>query len=179
MPAKQNLSTKIAAIRAEISAKRDQITHIKSAALPKAEMIQRLNDWIASSAAAFRPSYDLSGLFLEGEQIELAASTRTVGPTSRADLAPFACWLFGDLMRERITAELEPHCDDSAPRSTEREGAIEALQAELHRLEVREEALIREAEEAGEPVQRRRDADPAIVLAHDTDLHPDHLELAA
>lgn len=179
MPAKQNLTAKVAAIRAEISDKRDQITHIKSAALPKAEMLERLDAWINASASAFDPAHALAGLWLPGEPIDLAASVRQVGPNTRADLSPALCWLAPDEIKARIRAELEPRCDDSAPRSIDREDVQVELQAELHALEISEEALIREAEAAGEPVHRRSDADPAIVLAHDKDLHPDKLELAA
>ena len=49
--------------------------------------------------------------------------------------------------------------------AAQRATRLEQITAELYELETREEALICEAEEAGEIIPRRRDADPAIVLA--------------
>ncbi|MEI8715871.1 hypothetical protein [Mesorhizobium sp. ISC11] len=52
----------------------------------------------------------------------------------------------------------------------ERAAKIEAIDAEMLDLELVEESLIRNAEQAGFEVQRRPDANPAAVLAHDSAL---------
>ena len=52
------------------------------------------------------------------------------------------------------------------------EKTLAAKEAELFALSVREEALVRQAEEAGLSGQRRRDALPAVVLAPDGELQP-------
>lgn len=68
--------------------------------------------------------------------------------------------------------EAEAAAAESAFRLTaaEAKAALVAKEAEILALEVAEERLIREAEEAGITLQRRRDAAPSIVLAPDSEL---------
>ena len=48
--------------------------------------------------------------------------------------------------------------------SSDREAKLAEIDAELLRLEIDEERIVRESEEAGMPILRRDDADPAVVL---------------
>ena len=51
--------------------------------------------------------------------------------------------------------------------SSDREAKLAEIDAELLRLEIDEERIVRESEEAGMPILRRDDADPAVVLLRD------------
>jgi hypothetical protein len=59
--------------------------------------------------------------------------------------------------------EVERMARGSAPPS-ERPARIRALESEIEQLEFIEEALVMQALDRGEPVERRSDASPAAVL---------------
>jgi Flp pilus assembly protein TadB len=80
------------------------------------------------------------------------------------DLGPLLVALVGKAaIHKRLSTLVDDLPDGLAP--TAREQRLTAIDAELLRLETEEEARIVEMEQAGEPVLRRPDARPEIVLA--------------
>lgn len=80
------------------------------------------------------------------------------------DLGPLLVALVGKAaIQKRLATLVDDLPDGLAP--TAREQRLTAIDAELLRLETEEEARIVEMEQAGEPVLRRPDARPEIVLA--------------
>lgn len=91
----------------------------------------------------------------------LAADVQGVYP--KADLGPvLACLYSVDQLREFLLAGIEeiPEGLDAADKAQR----LQEIEAELLDLEREEEALIVESENDGQPIQRRRDARPEIVL---------------
>lgn len=161
------LTKQIEKIRSDRKQRLERIDYLRTAALPGAEMRERVEAWIAHEAQRFAPEHQLRGLWQDGETSTMAAPVNQHGILSQADLGPLFAWLAGDALEKALIEAMTPLCDDSAPRSAERPEAIEALEAEIRELEISEETLIREAEQAGETIERRADADPAIVLLAD------------
>lgn len=165
--AKPTITQQIASTRADRQQLLDRITYLAGAPLPVAEMRERVDAWIAHQAQRFDPAHQLRGLWRDGESSAMTANVTSSGILSHADLGPLFAWLAGDALEKALIEALEPYCDDSAPRSADRPEAIEALQREIHDLELKEETLIRQSEQTADPVMRRADADPAIVLQSD------------
>lgn len=89
-----------------------------------------------------------------GDPFDVAGHVLTLG-----DLAAL---LGADEVVKRLTALLAPACG-KVP-AAERRRAIEAARAELFALEVEEARLLMAAEDAGQTVEYRGEADPAAVL---------------
>ena len=81
------------------------------------------------------------------------------------DMAPMLCSLFGPELKARLGQAIESLPITPGPALKDRPARLQHLRDELDRLERGEERLIREAEAAGEPLERRGDARPEIVLA--------------
>jgi len=78
------------------------------------------------------------------------------------------CWLFGNLVKERLAAAINDYYASKATEgiaSKERETKLEQLSARLLELETEEERLICSGEEAGIVILRRADVDPRALAA--------------
>lgn len=84
-------------------------------------------------------------------------------------IAPQLIWLFGDTIKKVFLAKVDAMDYVPGLPLTERTTRREQLTTQLRTLEEKEEELICEAELAHLPIYRRADADPAVVLAYDTD----------
>ncbi|MGQ3211609.1 hypothetical protein [Shinella sp.] len=73
-----------------------------------------------------------------------------------------------DLIRERMASGIkEAHANAVGLTESEREERLRAFDRDILDIELAEESLIRAAEAANFPIQRRAAADPRAVLAHD------------
>ncbi len=72
----------------------------------------------------------------------------------------------GDTLRERLAAELGRLDYQPGPPAAERLALLESLEQQLRELELREEALIVQAEESGLSIDRREGCSPEIVLGY-------------
>ena len=171
---------KVQKLRAEIAATQEELEWLADAALPKADL---------KAAIAAAVSRDLgdegAGLLHQiasgdpraagaaaGQLLKLQAFTR---PEPHAqgisavniDLGPLLSLVLG---KEAIIAALHQRVDalsyTAGPPAAERPAKRSKLRAELRRLETAEEALIVAAEDAGEYIARRADADPAVILEY-------------
>lgn len=79
------------------------------------------------------------------------------------DLGPLLVALFGDVLRTRI-GELLEQVPEGVESATRRARTTE-IDRELDRVESEEESLIEQSEIDGDPIVRRPDARPEIVLA--------------
>ena len=77
------------------------------------------------------------------------------------DYGPLALTLLGaDALRASLLRTV-----DAAPEGADREARLKQLAAELDKVEREEERVVCQLEQLGQPVLRRRDARPEIVLA--------------
>lgn len=85
-----------------------------------------------------------------------------------ADLADVVAALFPDRVRELMLTAVDEHlAANPQPRLAEPERLkrLAELDAKVLALEIAEEQAIRRAEKLGHPIDRRGEADPAVVLA--------------
>lgn len=168
MTSKLPNAARLEAVRARVSQTQAEIEALPAQPLPVADAIARLDAWIAAkselfdhgtAARAFATDRALLGGVLAAQGVKTAESAVTT------DLAPVLCALFGTEIRERLSAAIQAQTRAAGPSLAERPATLAALRAELERLEREEERIIRDSESAGEPLARRPDASPAVVLA--------------
>ncbi len=161
-------ASRLASLRAEITAMRAEIEALPAQPLPVADAIARLDAWIAEQAARFDPGSAARAFATERGPLGrvLAVQGLRTGENSVAvDMGPVLCSLFGTEIRERLGAAIQAQTGTPGPRLADRPRALASREEELERLEIAEERLIRTAEAEGEPLARRADATPSIVLA--------------
>ena len=152
----------IISIQAELEALPDQ-------PLPAADALARLDAWIASQSASFGASQAARAFTDQGSRIDIleAQGLRNSDASVLTDLAPMLCALFGPELKARLGEAIKALPRAQGPALKDRPARLQHLRDELDKLERGEERLIREAEAAGEPLERRGDARPEIVLAID------------
>lgn len=148
------VASEVARIRDRIAAKKNELFALEQAKVPR-DIADRAADnsieWHAERGRISVASFaDGHGLLSQVEKIR------------GFDLL---CWISPDLVRKRFSDELDRFYEgvvamDAASISKRRA----ALEAELFDLEVAEERLIAQAEEAGQRINRRGDADPRAIL---------------
>lgn len=165
MPSKP-FAARVDELRDKIAARRTELDQLPEASIPAPDAIARMTAWVDSQAAAFT----IGANAFTGEQFSrpttlLLTAIRNGNHMADVDTGPLLCWLLGDVIKTKLTAAIKalPHAP-GIPLA-ERPAAVQRLRDEIARLETAEERLIREAEAAGEPVIRRGDARPEIVLA--------------
>lgn len=161
-PRLAELRDKIISTQAELEALPDQ-------PLPAADALARLDAWIASEAARFDPTQAARSFTDQGTRINIleAQGLRNSDASVLTDMAPMLCSLFGPEIRARLGEAIKALPLTPGPALKDRPARLQHLRDELDRLERGEERLIREAEAAGEPLERRGDARPELVLLPD------------
>lgn len=172
---------KVQKLRAEIAQTQEELEWLADAALPKSD----LKAAIAASVASNLGDEGTAGLLLQmaaadaGARGEAASQLLRVRASTRPephapgvssvdlDLAPLLALVLG---KEAIIVALHQRVDalsyTAGPPAAERPAKRAKLRAELRRLETAEEAAIVAAEDAGEYIARRADADPAVILEY-------------
>ena len=163
MPSKP-FAMRVDELRDKISSAQAELAALPDQPLPAADALARLNHWITAESAKFNPARafttegsNLNVLELQG--LRLSENTVSVDPT------PMLCWLLGDTLKAKLTAAIEALPPSTGIPLKDRPAVAQRLRDEIARLETAEERLVREAEAAGEPLERRGDARPEIVLA--------------
>jgi hypothetical protein len=137
------------------------------------EAIERLKLWIGQRAKEFEEMHLWSRLCAapaypgpnNRDFRPFAFDSKT--PTGNVDLTPLLCWLAGPTIADRAADMLRARIPEGALTSKEAAAHAAQRKARLRELEVAEELLIRESDSAGEPIPRRGDARPEIVLTED------------
>lgn len=166
-------------IRAAICAKTTEIETLRSAPRPVDEALQLLDFWIDAASTAAIDRLPLRRLLDSRNTApdlhpEILRAPGEVTPNCRPDTEMLTALLFlagREKLREVIEGQLS---DLTRGRETltdpERAERIAQAQADLHGLEMAEEAIIRQTERAGLTVSRRADAAALILLAADASL---------
>jgi hypothetical protein len=80
-------------------------------------------------------------------------------------VSDFLCWLFGDEIKTKIEADLKKEIGKTPTLSAaEKAKTLAEIREKRRRLEVEEETLCRQLEEAGLDITRRGDLSPEIYL---------------
>ena len=161
-------ASRLASLRDQITAIRAEIERLPQQALPIPDAMDRLDHWIAENSARFDPSQAARAFITERGPLGRVLAVQGLKTSENAvatDLAPLLCSLFGAEIRERLGAAIQAQTGTPGPRLADRPRALSSRTEELERLEIAEERLIRTAEAEGEPLARRADATPSIVLA--------------
>lgn len=165
-------------IRIQIQNVGDEIAWLASAPVPKEELKVRATEACRALAATFlEDGNPMRRLALPKPDsllslLKINASTFHRGEvvsTTAVEVGPIIAWCLGDILTQRMHAEIDSLDYQAGPPMADRPARLAKLKADLRRLEGQEEALICKAEAEGISIQRRSDADPAVVLNYDPD----------
>jgi hypothetical protein len=156
--------------RSELAKLRDRVAElhaeradVEKASVPLSEVEQRIDGYLDEQAEA-RAWFSLAA-----PRLTAPAGEGGWGPMPRlheGDVMPMLARAMRAEVRNVLVAEVRRHLDAHGPGLGERERAVRLaeLTAELRQVERAEEALVVEAEGLGLVLDRRPDADPAVVL---------------
>lgn len=166
--ASKSLPRRITELREQIKHLRTERNQLPGALLPKADAIRAAHQWVDELAAQFNAPYRATEFAqIGGTRKLLTISAIGKGElTKDVELAPMLAWLMGDELKAKLASALDGLEEDGIP-AADRPELMARLDADIRALEIAEEQLIRESESAGEPIQRRTDAEPELVLAPD------------
>ena len=159
------LKSDIESLRAQIAARRSDLAAIEAMAVPPEAAKASKEAWLDSLIE--RGMFPVS-CFSTGR----ASSWPIIHQDNAARLLPA---LMAAAMREQLSAYLDAAIEDDYEgrlfgTEAEREQRLAETHADIRLLEVAEERLIRAAEAAGLSILRRDEANPEIVIAHDSEL---------
>jgi hypothetical protein len=143
-------------IRGLISAIQAQRRELEAAGPSRDELIREADALVDHLEAEGRRR------LLASLQTQPANPFRVAGLGNGVDIGPLLVGLLGATVKEALRALLMELPEGLPPM--EKAERLLTLHNEQLALEKREEALVRELEAAGQPVQRRADASPAVVL---------------
>lgn len=143
---------KIEGLRAQITELQRSVEELKNATLPAAEVKAAVKDFLDS----------------EAEKKSLAEYEELVnpgGPTVFFDLDPerILLHLFRDEVEQRLIQHLEAQNPNPGLTRAAREKKTANLAAQIDGLAREEELAILQAEDSGEIIERRKDADGALI----------------
>jgi hypothetical protein len=160
----------VESLRAQITACVAELDAIARAPLPVAEAEAAMGQLLDRAAARYDPSVTLFARTPDPQLDSLSLllpDPRWGAPALWEFLAaivdrPRLIVLWTDRLRQAYASD--PTLANPIPLA-ERAGRLQSAQRRLHDLELAEERLIVEAEQRGEQVDRREDADPAVIFA--------------
>jgi hypothetical protein len=157
-----DLTAELHAVRAELAQTAAALSALGAAPVPRAEAAARIQEAVAALAARYDARLRAEQ-FRGAEGPPLGVLDAILVPLAAEQQAPFIAKLHGKALAAMLVAALPP--DDAATvPSADRPQRRAALEAQAHDLAVREERLVLRLEALGAPVERRPDADPAVVL---------------
>lgn len=163
------LEKRLKALRSEIIRLQAQRVELQNSAIPKAEALQRLDDWIEYQQRQYQSqhAYQFSNRDQKGNSALIDHANAGGHIVSFGNVEKALIWLFPDIIRARLAAEIEAYYENKAGvPDDECADQLAAIDTELLQKETEEEKLIDSAEAEGIHFPRRRDADPrALVLA--------------
>lgn len=156
---------RVAKLREQIAALKDERSTLDSAPVPKAEAYARIDQLIAATADHNGPS----GYVLprgHAFTVQDYQGRGLVNGSRHEDaLGPLLAWLFPDVIRDKLRELVDAEYGGAAGVSeADRNKRLSAIYRELFELEVEEERAITAAEGDGVDLPRRPDADPAAIL---------------
>ena len=155
---------KLAEIRRQIGETKGRVADLETQTLTPPDVERVVKDRVAQWAA-------------QVDSVYIGRSFATPGVPPDAGVFELACaghdhklglllaWLDPAALEKKLLALAKPYADRAAVPEGERKQLRRTLEGELYDLEMAEERLIVELEDAGVEVFRRSDADAAIVLA--------------
>jgi hypothetical protein len=156
--------------RDEIHRLTDARKHVARAVLPLDALLAQVDGYVEAMAKRGAPI-----IAMDRDQLSVRHSFDGFG-SSPANTVAILAWLFGDEMRQRlrddamaIREEKERHLPVMTPEA--RKSKLRELDARILAAERDEEALICEAAECGQSIERRENASPAAVLGVEV-VHP-------
>lgn len=170
----------ISAIRAEIDSVTAEVEWVQDSMLPPDEVKAR----VSASCKVLSQAHGLSLARLANPDAgmpELAEMLTALGNTQvfgggegrhvsvSVPLGGILAALLGDALVKKLHEGIDSLDYCPGPTSGDRPMALKGLRETLRGLEIREEAMICEAEEIGMFIPRRAEADPAIILGYTAD----------
>jgi hypothetical protein len=160
----ESLKDAILRLRREIANANSELSALRTAPLPPADIKAEISRQIAAMADQGRPVLRLDGGSVEVAWPDVAQFANPGQPMAAPNggASKLLCWLFQD----QITAALTNGVDDvvGGISTAEREARTAELNDEILRLEHEEESLIVQALDAGLDVHRRYQASPFALL---------------
>lgn len=158
-----DVERELATIRAELERERAAQVASDNAPAPRAVAIARIEEEIARKAATIELN---GGAYAAPPALY---DRRYLAELVAGEGDAILAYLFPEQLTQKHIAALDRYYLDHppGPPAEKREADRAARARRLLALEVREEQLIRDAEAAGLTIERRPDAEPAIVLARD------------
>ena len=161
----------LASIRAKLASAIDQLAALPSSLLPVEDAIARAEQWVDEQAAQFNAGGMVATFCTPAarpDQFDVSSLARG-GVHAVAEIGPYFCWAIGDVIKDKLNSAIKAHPPiNPGPPAKDRPAIKARLEAEIERLERLEEIAVRDAEAAAEPVARRGDARPEIVLLPDS-----------
>lgn len=152
----------LARVRAEISALTQELSAVKAAPLPVADLKSAVRNYVADLATKGAPSISSARGSL---RVDWARADTWDSPTSSQRLAATLAWLDPGQMVKRLEASIDARPESATALSApEKARRLDQLTADLDRLSRQEEAIIEAAASDGITVMRRPNALPQAVL---------------
>ena len=155
----------VEALRAELAHLKAQRAEIADAAPARSDMLHRLDAAITARAEEYRPS--LAGIADDANLgFALKSNFAAMHADAAADVIRAECFFHPAQVREQFIALIDKRLKGSAPGlpASERVGALKRLDGKIMDVEVAEERAIAALEDAGQPLARRIDIDPAAFF---------------
>lgn len=177
------LSKQLDSIRQQIIDCNDEVDWLQSAPLPLDDALGNIDGFINENSEALEVVQFFHDRRMAGEVFEVEAKHVVTGPLRvvddvvsghpfyTVDISTIFCGLFPELVKTALVAQVTKAAEniEAGPPRAERAGLIKAAKERRLALEVEEEALISQAEEAGlSGFYRRHDCNPEIVLMRAT-----------
>lgn len=175
-----SLEKNIQKLREQIQQLKEEIQWVTEAPVTREEWKERVTSWVEGMAAkADRTSSAMLSLRSANTKVVRAADlleiqtsvAQVAGLTTvrplEFSIAPHLTWLLGDAIKAAMLAKVETIDYVPGLPMSERPARLDQLTKQLRVLEEKEEALICEAEASQQPIFRRSDIDPAVVLNYD------------
>jgi len=140
----------------------EQMEAIRNAPVTHEEIARRVDRALEQATHTARDWSNIAGLASpEPTRLDLGSAFR------HEPLGTLCLLGLGDTMRASLIAQASASASGKPVDAAVRDAELEKLKGELEDAERAEESLLRDAEAAGTPIPRRRDADPAIYLAEE------------
>lgn len=177
IPKGQSLPDALLSVREEIAQCERDIRNARTAPLPLADATKRIAEDVrrkargldVSRTARIAPDViGIRGLASTQGHVEFPSTSVVHDGGGRTEVSAgveLMCWLFGDQIIKKATAELEATYKDKKPLSlAERSRVIAEAESRQLAAERREEKIVSALEDAGHLVHRRPLANPLAVL---------------
>lgn len=156
------MSTNITNLRRKIADLQAERRDVESRGRSRAEVRASIESFARGAAAAGRDRVDRA---IIDDDLTAAFTLRDPAPGQYPNIAPLLAALMGaDALAAALCVGLDALIPEGMPPEARRVRLAE-IAAELDKLETAEERLIEASEARGEPIARRPDCRPEIVLA--------------